>query len=102
MNSKGVTLVELLVVVAIIGILSPLMGTLFVGLNRTIARAQKLTASQQNTSIKFAPTNTNATGIVIVCFDNGKAMGCDEQHLCYFDNGWHRGNGLCGDGVLLK
>lgn len=104
MNNKGVTLLELLVCLVILGIIIPIMGQLFVGMNRTIVRAQKATqlALAANNNIKFANTTTNTVGTVVVCFDNGKAIGCDEQHPCYFDNQWKRNNGTCSDGVLLK
>ena len=101
-NNKGVTLLELLICLVILGIMIPFMSQLFIGMNRTIARAQKVAQTVVQNTIKFADTNTNLTGTVVVCFDNGKAMGCDEQHPCFFDVVWKRNNGTCSDGVLLK
>lgn len=44
-NQRGVTLVELLVVVAIIGILVPIMGQLFLNMNKMLIKTQQAQAT---------------------------------------------------------
>lgn len=97
-NKLGFNLVELMVVVAISGILILVFNGLFMRANLLI---QRLNAAQGGTC--FATATGTATGTPLVCFDAGKADGCDSVHTCsYVSGNWQRDNKLCDAGVLVK
>lgn len=115
MNNKGMTLLELLICLVILGILIPFMGKFMINMavasNKAIQATKNLQAAQNqqqsqpaHTQVVFNSSNENSTLTPIMCFDaNGKPNSCTDGKPCVFDpqNGWMQQNKSCAYGVLL-
>lgn len=65
LNRRGVTLLEMLVVLIILGIIIPLMGNLFVGMNRYIVKANKTITTLTQVIAEAKAIQTSCSGIVV-------------------------------------
>ncbi len=71
LNKRGMTLIEVLVVLIILGIIIPLLGNLFVGMNRYIVKASKTIQTLQATIADAKATELTCTAACVP-----KAVNC--------------------------
>lgn len=107
-NKRGVTLLEMLVVLIILGIIVQIMSSLFIGAARWTSRLNKQVLAAQTassagkTNLSVASMTDKGTGYPVICFTNEQAYGCGADQPCEFTDGkWMRKNKACNDGVLL-
>lgn len=114
MNKHGVSLVELLVVLAIMGILATISMPMYTMGYKMIHKLTEATLDAQEAysnlqsmenmdMLDWKKVNEDGEGQPLLCFQNGLVFICEENKPCVFENGfWKRGNKQCSEGILLR
>lgn len=106
LNTKGLTLLEMMVALVILGIIVQVMLSMFttsLKLTRKLRLQQEAAAAamHQPSVVNLAAANEQASGHALICLTAGQAFPCDSKHSCEFVAGsWKRQNQVCDNGVL--
>lgn len=107
-NRNGITLLEMLVVLVILGIIVQFLGTLFLGANRTIERLRKATVAAQTAqaagSLKLKWTDKAIAGAEqpLLCFTGNAVYSCLPLGCTFQQTIWYEGGHKCTGGILYQ
>lgn len=107
-KNAGFTLLELLIVLAIVSILAPLFGRFMVTVAKAQAAAAKLNASpapqrdgQVSQPLRWT-SQTISAGVPILCFTGNATYSCLPSACSFQDGTWSDGSHRCSGGILYS
>lgn len=104
MNNKGLTLLEMMVALVMLGIIVQINFMLMNQMNRSIAKAQKTIKIMEDTSNALALRWTDQLVVIpktsVLCFTGNATYSCMPDGCVWQDNSWYQGGHKCTGGIL--